>query len=659
VHPGIFSSTALGGNINMVGRLNLSPSSTGNVEIAAKKAFSGFGYTGDSALTVAGNQTPIWATSTINLSDANPSSIPSPLSPLALQGLMPRNSQGLNIFGNTETTFGDVRFASGLEVTFGESGSLTASFASTQTKQALHAAGLLHRNDTNPLKLYALGGDISGLTLFAPKQSRLLASQDISDVALYLQNVNPADVTSLIAGRDILPYNPNSTLRATYAALGVPPEAGDRPLIGDIQQSGPGTLEVLAGRNFTLGAAPVQADGTGDGLTSIGNLRNPFLPSAGADIILAAGIGPAASLAKSRLNYEEFIAQYIKGGEGSKYLGELGITNFDSLSEGEQARVALDVFYRVLRDAGRNFATVGNYDAGTQAISTLFGNVGGQGTINFSSRSLKTRSGGDISIMAPGGGVKLGNALVAGTTPPGIITESGGSINIFAKNDVDVGVLRIFTLRGGDILIWSSEGNVAAGSASKTVAAAPPTRVIIDSQTGVVATDLAGLSTGGGIGVLATVKNVVPGNVDLVAPLGAVDAGDAGIRSAGNLTIAAATVLNAGNIAVTGASVGAPAAPAVSAPSVSAPPPPPPQSTEAAPKQDMAKAAAQATQQAAPLKDDEPLSNFVVVVKSYGGSQDAQPDGDSATLDDEERRRRQQKEAEDKSKSEKESPEAQ
>jgi len=65
------------------------------------------------------------------------------------------------------------------------------------------------------------------------------------------------------------------------------------------------------------------------------------------------------------------------------------------------------------------------------------------------------------------------------------------------------------------------------------------------------------LATGGGIGVLATVKGVPPGDVDLVAPLGSVDAGDAGIRVSGNLNIAANHVFNSANIAVGGSSAGA------------------------------------------------------------------------------------------------------
>ncbi len=85
------------------------------------------------------------------------------------------------------------------------------------------------------------------------------------------------------------------------------------------------------------------------------------------------------------------------------------------------------------------------------------------------------------------------------------MTESGGNIGIFTRGDVSLGIGRIFTLRGGNQIIWSSEGDIAAGSAAKTVTFAPPTRVILDPQSADVQTDLAGLATGGGIGVLATV----------------------------------------------------------------------------------------------------------------------------------------------------------
>ena len=155
-------------------------------------------------------------------------------------------------------------------------------------------------------------------------------------------------------------------------------------------------------------------------------------------------------------------------------------------------------------------------------------------------------------------------------------------------------------------------------------------------------TDLAGLATGGGIGVLATVKNVEPGDVSLIAPLGAVDAGDAGIRSSGNLSIAAAQVLNAGNIAVAGTSAGTPAAaPAAPAVSSAAPPPPPPTNKNPAAEAAQANNAAQQEAVGAAV----PVSEVTVEVLGYGGSEDPVDQGESA-IDDEEKKRRRRLEAE-------------
>jgi hypothetical protein len=149
---------------------------------------------------------------------------------------------------------------------------------------------------------------------------------------------------------------------------------------------------------------------------------------------------------------------------------------------------------------------------------------------------------------------------ISGNQPldQGIFTEDGGNISIFTKGSIIVGTSRIFTLRGGNEILWSTTGDIAAGESPKTVQEAPPTQVIVDPQSANVQTDLGGLATGGGIGVLASVEGVPAGNVDLIAPVGTVDAGDAGIRVTGNLNIAAAQVLNTANIEVGGASAGVP-----------------------------------------------------------------------------------------------------
>jgi hypothetical protein len=135
-------------------------------------------------------------------------------------------------------------------------------------------------------------------------------------------------------------------------------------------------------------------------------------------------------------------------------------------------------------------------------------------------------------------------------------------------------------------------------------------------------TDLGGLATGGGIGVLAAVQGVAPGAVTLVAPEGTVDAGDAGIRATGNISIAAAKVLNADNISAGGTSVGVPSAPAAAAPNLGGLTAG--NSTAAATSSSATELARQSqpTQSAA----DEAPSSITVEVLGYGGASETEED---------------------------------
>jgi hypothetical protein len=63
-----------------------------------------------------------------------------------------------------------------------------------------------------------------------------------------------------------------------------------------------------------------------------------------------------------------------------------------------------------------------------------------------------------------------------------------------------------------------------------------------------------------GIGVLVTKPGVPASDVDLFAPKGFIDAGEAGIRSAGNLTLFATEIRNSANISVGGSATGVPTA---------------------------------------------------------------------------------------------------
>ncbi|MFZ4774971.1 MAG: filamentous hemagglutinin family protein [Terrimicrobiaceae bacterium] len=560
IMPATIRATAVSGSISLSGGLTLSPSSQGTIELLADGGISGLQQGGREP----GTNIKLWIASTINLSDADPSSVPGISNPFAFQTLV--KSHGLDA-----RQTGPIDFLQIFTDIFAESGATTGTELSVQKIQSRHTAGNLHKNDLSPTRLFATNGNISGLELFSPKRTQVIASRDISDIALYIQNIAETDASIVASGRDILPYLKNSPLRKLATAEGN--RAVSERLPGDIQISGPGSLQVLAGRNLDLGAGNELPDGTSVGITSIGNIRNTFLSSEGADLFIGAGIGFSQGLSRSSLNFSTFISEFVEGAEGEQYLtGLADVLNgrrFDSLPGEQQSEIAMQVLYLVLRDAGRNYADTGNYDSGFSAISSLFGSLSGNGDIRTRERDIRTKKGGTINIFAPGGSLTLAKSSSgARLAPPGIITESGGNISIVTDGDVSIGDGRIFVLRGGNQIIWSSTGDIAAGSAAKTVQSARPTQVTLDPQTASVETDLAGLATGGGIGVLATVKGIAPGDVDLIAPVGTVDAGDAGIRATGNLSIAATQVLNADNISVGGTSTGVPTIAPVAAPNI-------------------------------------------------------------------------------------------
>ena len=654
--PPTLSASALGGGITLQGSLTTAPSPSGDISLIASGGINGLASAGNHT-DGNGIEQQVWISSSINLSDASPENVPGAASPLSKRSTLSEGDKG-NSDANAKDAAGSY-FTAVFDTLFSESGSYSGSRALIETKQALHDSSILHGNDSVPLRLIASGGDISGLTLYSAKHAEVLASGDIADVGLYLQNLASSDVSVVSAGGSFKGYDGTSALRAAAvsASLLVDDEAYAQTAFpsGDIQIGGPGTLEVLAGRDIDLGNAAVYAGDSSIwvGLTSIGNARNPALPFQGADIVGGAGLNLPSGLSTTPngLGLAEFTKQALTGEAGKTYLSELESTmtysghrfnktltaaSFDpastDLTEEEKALAQLQLFYIVLRDTGRNYNNpespgYRSYKTGEKAIAALFAKTG-SGNINAWARDIRTKNGGNISLLAPGGGLSLASISTGSSlTPPGIVTEHGGGIDIFTRNNVDIGIGRIFTLRGGDITIWSDKGNIAAGYSAKTVASAPPTRVLIDPQSGDVVTDLAGLATGGGIGVLATVAGIPEGAVDLIAPTGVIDAGDAGIRATGKLNLAATAVLNAANISA-GSTSGAPAAAAApAAPNVSG-------ATAASAASAGNNASAQAAKP--PAEKDATPSIISVDVLGYGGGEKSDEDEEkpkSASID--------------------------
>ena len=225
---------------------------------------------------------------------------------------------------------------------------------------------------------------------------------------------------------------------------------------------------------------------------------------------------------------------------------------------------------------------------GYTAIQTLFpgaqrdiGEAPGEGESRwvgnfetYASRVLST-GGGKVDFVIPGGALLLANvaAKPADTGQPayegdrgnalraGILTTDGGEVNIFTRGSVEVNQSRILTSKGGNVLIWSSWGDIAAGKGAKTSISPQFHNYDLGNWAHLLRTP-AGLPTGAGIGTLATQEGVAPADVDLIAPAGIVDAGDAGIRVSGNFNVFALEILGTDNIDVAGVSSGLPTPPA-------------------------------------------------------------------------------------------------
>jgi hypothetical protein len=631
-NPPTLGVVSFGGSIIMQGGFDLAPSASGNLSLAAADSVIGLANGGGR-----------WISASINVSDASPDSIPSAIRPAAQVSVIGTSAGEINYIQDLDSS---LSLFSSINGALSESGSYYGAASLLSRKLALHDQTILHKADSQPTVISAAQGDIAGLTLYSPVSSKITAGGEISDISFFIQNVRASDISVVSSSGDMTLFDPQSK-RIQFAQNSIPSERV--PVLGgDLQISGPGTLEVLAGGNLDMGRNPKSGDpSVNNGITSIGNSRNPGLESRGADLFISAGVplpsgvasydqlGSFAQWALSSPNSERYLSElsslmrYTGNPVPSPLTSDLFLSDDGGLSPGKRALLNMDLFYLVLRDAGRDRSDpeasgYGSYAAAEKAISLLLDDVFSKGDISTWSQSITTVNGGDISLFVPGGGIDMGAISYKGSTKvaPGIITQGGGNVDIYVRNSLSIGINRVFTLKGGNILIWSDKGDIAAGASSKSVQSAPPTQVLVHPLSANIEVNLAGLATGGGIGVLASLAGVAPGDVDLIAVSGVIDAGDAGIRSSGNLRLSATKILNADNIVAAGIVVGAPpaAAPA-SAPAVAAPPVSAPAGAGAAAAAANNAAEKTADKGNATNQDDATPSVFSIDIMGYGGGE--------------------------------------
>jgi filamentous hemagglutinin family protein len=250
------------------------------------------------------------------------------------------------------------------------------------------------------------------------------------------------------------------------------------------------------------------------------------------------------------------------------------------------------VFTYELREGGRNQNLAdaeeqplnGGYKRGYAAIDTLFRNAPaqdrpvrhaqdipqdwqsdwtGRGGIAATRMAVRTHQGGDINVFTPGGGLQVAALGAAVPEGYGLVTlASPGQVNVFADQDIVVNRSRLLSFvskaspLGSDQVLWATLGDIDAGRGAKTVRVAQAPEISADEDGHITVQEKLDMS-GSGIGTVGE------GDVDLVAPKGTINAGDAGIRVASNLNIAALQVFNADNIQVEGESTGLPVLAAV------------------------------------------------------------------------------------------------
>lgn len=444
----------------------------------------------------------------------------------------------------------------------------------------------LHQADGVPISIVAATGTIDAGSMVFPKQAQVIAGADIADLNYQGKNLNPSDVTLIESGGQIRYSTP--TLPITNQLVSN---------LDGISVGGPGALEVLAGGSINLG--------DGLGIVTSGSLADPRLPSGGATMIVGAGFGAASGGLIRQPAYQSFIKTYLApdaaqapstyGANLIAYMEKLdpvanagisyssALSAFKQLSPSQQLPLLAAVLLDELSATGLAHNSQGTgYARGYDAINALFPAASAQGAtlqysgdLNMFYSQLKTESGGDIYTLVPGGSVVVGVANPAANlnTVKGFFTASGqevpgfvdlgilalasGTIQGFAAQNFEVNQSRILTLEGGDIILWASNGDIDAGKGAKSASGAPPPTIQTDSN-GNLFVDPSNAVSGSGIGQLLTVPGIQPGLVNLIAPKGTVNAGDAGIRVAGNLNIAAVQVIGASNITVAGTSTGVP-----------------------------------------------------------------------------------------------------
>lgn len=228
VAPTSLSLEAFGGNV-AVGSLALFPSATGNLTVFGAQDVTLTAQNTNKTLLMSGVDTAAWDAYTVK----RPA-----------------------VATTATTKIGLLLSAGGLS-------------KSKTTATVAVAERNLHQDDLVPVRIHA-GQDLTfsnGATLDVAKSADISAGGDIVSPNVLVQQFRSTDITRIVAGGDV---------------IGAENQPAPERNQGLIQVSGPGELQVQAGRHLDLS--------TSAGIETVGNQYNPSLPAQSASVSVSAGM---------------------------------------------------------------------------------------------------------------------------------------------------------------------------------------------------------------------------------------------------------------------------------------------------------------------------------------------------------------------------------
>ena len=425
------------------------------------------------------------------------------------------------------------------------------------------------------------------------RPTKVYAGRDIVDLNIIVQNIHPSDVSTIEAGRNIYytGYNNAGGLQVAGPGFFVVQAGGDiGPFlpaahdnaseakvqegiisVGNASPMPVGTINLAGGGSIGIYDQALLGPATNPRRNSL--LTSVAGTSRGADVVTLFGtefgidyqavinayIDPANAASVDHNYIAELQAFLVRVGKPASAADAATVLGTFRALPADLQHVFVDqVFFAELKAVGvsqQDSTAAVQYQRGYKAINTMFpsslgytanaldgGSNGANqlvktGDLNLLHGTIQTQLGGDISIFGPGGNLIVGSLAVEPNPQLklrdiGILTLGGGAINSFTDESVLVNSSRIMTTQGGEILLWSSNGDLDAGRGSKTISSALALQVLFD-QNDYQSIDLGGFVAGSGIRTVQASSVAKASDVYLLAPRGTIDSGTAGIGTSG------------------------------------------------------------------------------------------------------------------------------